>query len=72
MKVQIGDYEVSVKAKFRDCNTEHTLDFLSELALCYYSAMELYEKRGCNAVSDYYRKAANNLHAICEKAGLYK
>lgn len=72
MKVQIGDYEVSVKAKFRYCNTEHTLDFLNELALCYYFAMELYEKKGCNAVADYYRKAANNLHEICEKAGLYK
>lgn len=72
MKVQIGDYEVSVKAKFRDCNTDHTIDFLSELALCYYSAKELYEKKGYNAVADYYRRVANDLHEICEKAGLYK
>ena len=72
MKVQIGDYEVSVKAKSTLRKTDQTLDFLNELAMCYYAVVEMYEKTEYNALADYYRKAANNLHAICEKAGLYK
>lgn len=72
MKIQIGDYEVSVKAKYRNNREDKTLVFLNEIAMCYYATMEMYEKTEYKALANYYRKAANNLHAICEKAGLYK
>lgn len=78
MKLQIGDYEIEIKAtdnalgKKKPMNEQDTLMFINTLAIAFSGERKYEESKGYDALAEESWKCQSQCHDFCEEHGYYK
>lgn len=75
MKIMIGEYEISITARYHrneKANKADTMHFLNELAIAFFEASEFNNKMTCYATGRDFKAKSDEIHEILEKNGCYK
>ena len=74
MKIQIGEYEVNISAKYRRnnrANKADTMSFLNELAIAYFEAAQHNNRLTCYAIGKEFKEKSDYITDVLRKNGLY-
>lgn len=74
MRVQLGGFEVEVKAKLiaeEKFSKQQTLYFINELACAFSEAAKSYRESDCPALARRADEISDNAHDFCAVNGLY-
>lgn len=74
MKLNVGDYEINISAKmnYKDrCNKHDTQCFMNLISIAFAEASDNMKNKGCDGLSEDYRKIADELFKTLKEQGLY-
>ena len=76
MKLQIGNYEVEVKAKSiikekKNYNKEDTMYFLNSISVALDYAKECTKSKGYDGMANSYKEASDGIYEILDELGFY-
>ena len=72
MKIQLGEYEITINAKKGNLTTrEATESFLNNLSILYFEASEYNKSIGCTGSANHYKMVSDYIYHILKQKGVY-
>lgn len=71
VKLKIGEWEVTITAKNRNCSALKTTDFLNNLSIAYFECAERQRMLGASALVSEYKRSSEDIYNFLDSKGVY-